>query len=417
MLSRYPSALVVSTGSRFGHRAFGFGGETQFTLHSLGQNPTVPPGGTSPKVGHIPSEGRWRATFFTGVQRDGQLMGEQTLVLDTIPGRDQALPSEPPTLEDTTPKKYPSHTNRRRLGVLARAALRNRRFSARRCSENDGSSASDSDSDWNSSDSQYSTGSSADSESMLPLMLGADLLAALDANSESELNLAGPGRTSRAPLTVYEELLVSDGSVADISMAMQVSSIDDGADGEVKVPVTLRSLTYEDIQQWASGVVQKCVRQVCHARASADPLQSPSQASDVCAEKPSGSGTSQCPFSGLHCKLGAGSSRHGPAPRASELPLSLPPTLILPTRKIPIRNMRDIPEFIPRQRLVSVATERVEAHRRSNPKSTDTVMSRDAATKVIAKLESQAGFNSRQCLVGVDKRKASTVARGGHKHV
>lgn len=393
---------MLSARRCFGHRAFSSGRGHQLTPApplTLLHNPAMLPDGSTPQTGCTSLEGRWRVAFLTKVQPNTRSMGEQTFDIEMVPAQDPlinglaSLP-EPPAAHELTPlQKYPTH--KRRLGVLARAALRNRRSAARRCRNNgiDGSSASDSDSDCD-SDSQYSSASSED-ESILPHILGADLIAAIDANSESELNLAGPRRTIRTPLDMYEDFLVSEDSAADVSMAMHVSSNDDASDGEVKAPVTLRSLTYEDIQQWASGVVQKCVRQVCRTRTPVEPL-SPSQASDVCAERPSGSGISQCPLSGLHCRLGPAVLAQIPAPRTKELPMSLPPTSILPTRKpMSVRNIRDIPEFVPRQRHVPVITGRVEGPWRPSTRSTIDV-TRDAATDAIARMESHAGFNTRQ---------------------
>lgn len=323
-------------------------------------------------------------------------MGGQTLVIKTL----ASLP-EPPTVYSLIPlEKHATHE--RKLGILTRAAFRNCRSAARRRRNGgiDGFSASDSDSDCD-SDSQYSSGSSAD-ERMLPHMLGADLIAAIDANSEPELNLAGSRKITRLPLDMYEDFLVSEDSAADVSMIMHVSSHDDASDGDVRAPVTLRSLTYEDIQQWASGVVQKCVRQVCRSRVPAAPL-SPSQASDVCAERPSGSGISQCPLSGLHCKLGAAALGQIPAQKTKELPVSTPPT----RKPLPVRNVRDIPEFVPRQRHVSVVTGPVDDPWEPGTRSIiDTT--RDAASEVIARMESQAGFNTRQWLAD-EIRRASMV--------
>lgn len=405
---------MVSAGRCFGHGSLSSGYDHQsipVLPHTLVNSPIMLPSGPNPLDSYTAPE-LPRIGFLPGVRPNKKLTGGRPLVLEIVPAQYslvQGLASlEPPTVHElATLKKYPTH--KRRLGVLTRAALRNRRSAARRCRSNgiDGGSASDSDSDSD-SDSQCSGASSTD-ESMLPHMLGADLIAAIDANSESELNLAGPGRTIRTPLGTYGDILVSADSVADVSMIMQVSSIGNASDGDVKAPVTLRSLTHEDIQQWAFGVVQKCVRQVCRGHATAEPL-SPSQASDVCAERPSGSGTSQCPLSGLHCKLGA--SAHVPASRTKELPVPLPPTYILPTRKpLTIRNPRDIPEFVPRQRHASVTTGRVEGH--SKPSTRPAIeVTRDAATEVIARLESQAGFNARQWFVGRDRTRSVSTARG-----
>ena len=345
-----------------------------------------------PRASYTTLPGHWNASSLNDAHPTWRSMGGETFIIKTAAVQDHlevSLP-EPSMVHGTTsPKERP--TDRRRLGVLARAALRDRRSAARRRrnDKGEGSSASDSDSDFD-SDSECSSGSSA-YESMLPLMLGADLIAAIDANSESGLNLAGSKKTMRAPLNVYEDFLISEDSVADVSIVMRVSSNGDTSDGGVKA--TFRALTYEDIQQWASGVVQKCARQVCRNRVSAGP-PSPSQASDICAERPSGSGGSQCPFSGLHCKLGPATSTQAPASRTKELLMSLPVTSILPHRKpLQIRNLRDIPEFVPRQRRLSTMTSRRSTQAGFTRSTMDPT--RDAATRVIARMESQAGFNAR----------------------
>lgn len=410
---------MTSAGHCFGHPAFNSGHDHQVSPappHIFIHNPAMLLEGTRPQASYTTLQRHWGASFHTEVHAKEQSMGgQQTFVGETTPAQDPlkqgpaSLP-EPPTVHDLTPlRKYPTH--RRRLGVLARAALRDRRSAARRRRNNgiDGSSASDSDSDFD-SDSQDSSGSSAD-ERMLPHMLGADLIAAIDANSESELNLAGSRRTMRTPLDAYEDFLISEDSAADFSMIMHVSSNDDTSDGEVRPPATFRSLTYDDIQQWASGVVQKCVRQVCRSRVLAEP-SSPSQASDVCAERPSGSGVSQCPLSGLHCKLGAAAMAEVPVPRLKETPVSVPATSILPSRKpLPARNLRDVPEFVPRQRQVPIIARRVEDPRRLSTRSTINA-TRDAATQVIARMESQAALNTRQWLVGTEERRMVSTAGG-----
>ena len=409
---------MTSVGHCFAHRAFSSGQNHQVPpapLHIFVHNPEMLLEGTRPRANYTTLEGHWRAACLTEVLPKGRSMGGHTFAIETASAQDPfkqgpaSLP-DPPAVHDLTPlRKYPTH--KRRLGVLARAALRNRRSAASR-RRNDGldeSSTSDSDSDFD-SDSQHSSGSSAD-ESMLPHMLGADLIAAIDANSESGLNLAGSRRTMRTPLDVYQDFLISEDSAADVSMIMRASSNDDASDSEVRPPATFRSLTYDDIQQWASGVVQKCVRQVCRSRIPAEP-SSPSQVSDVCAERPSGSGVSQCPLSGLHCRLGAAALTEVPALRTKGLLVSDLPTSIPPSRKLlPARNLRDIPEFVPRQRQVSMITGRVEVPRRLNAKSTIDV-TRDAATQVIARMESQAAFNTRQWLVGTEERRMVSTAGG-----
>lgn len=404
---------MVSPGHCTGHRAFGSGHDHQVSPAppQIVHDPVMLLEGTKPRASYTTLEGNWRTSFLTGSHPKGRSMRGQTFVIETAPVRDllrqgsaSLLEPPAPVHEPTSHKKYLTH--RRRLGVLARAALRDRRSAANR-DRIDGSSTSDSDSDSD-SDSQYSSGSSAD-ESMLPHMLGADLIAAIDANSESELNLAGSKRTLRTPIAAYEGFLVSEDSAADVSMIMHVSSNDGASDGEVRAPTTLRPLNYEDIQQWASGVVQKCVRQVCRSRVPAEPL-SPSQASDVCAERPSGSGVSQCPLSGLHYKLGTAALTEASAPRTNELPVSQSPTTILPGRKpLPVRNLRDIREFVPRQRQASMITGRVEDPRRLGMRPI-THVTRDPASQVIARMESQAGFNARQWLVGTEERRLVSTA-------
>ncbi|KAF8552524.1 hypothetical protein OG21DRAFT_114399 [Imleria badia] len=411
VVRRYPSAPA---GHCFGHRAFSSGHDHQVSPappHILVHNPAMLLDGTRSRASYSILEGHWRAPFLPEAHPTKRSMGGQPLAIEASPAQDPlkqgptSSPPEAPTVHGLTPLgKYPTH--RRRLGVLARAALRDRRSTVRRRSndeDDDGSSISDSDSDFD-SDSQHSSGSSSGYGSMLPHMLGADLIAAIDANSESELNLVGPGRTLRTPLDVYEDFLISEDSAADVSMIMHVSSNDDTSDAEVRVDGTFRSLTYEDIQQWASGVVEKCVRQVCRSHVPAQP-SSPSQASDVCAERPSGSGVSQCPLSGLHCKLGGAALT---APRTKELPVSLPPTSVLPSRKrLQVWNLRDIPEFVPRQRQVSMVKGRVEGPRRPTVNVT-----RDAATRVIARMENRSGFNTRQWLVGTEEKRMVNTAGG-----
>ena len=358
------------------------------------------------RASHSIFEGYRCASFFTEAHPMRRTMGG--LVIETAPAQNPleqgpASPPEVPMVHELTPLgKYPTH--RRRLGVLARAALRDRRPTARRRaqdSDEDGSSTSDSGSD-SESDSQHSSGSFGYGN-MLPHMLGADLIAAIDANSESGLNLVGSRRALGTPLNIYEDLLVSEDSAADVSMIMHASSNDDASNSEVGVSANPCSLTNEDIQHWASGVVEKCVRQVCRSRIPAEP-SSPSQASDVCAERPSGSGVSQCPLSGLHCKLGTPALT---APRIKELPVSLPPTSALPSRKpLQARNLRDIPEFVPRQQ-VSMNTGRVVG-----PWRFAADVTREAATRVIARMENRAGFNSRQWLVGTEEKRMVNTAGG-----
>ncbi|KAH0827616.1 hypothetical protein J3R83DRAFT_4342 [Lanmaoa asiatica] len=420
VIRRYPSVPTASAGHYFWHRGFTSGDDHQIRPtppQILVHNPAMLLEGTTirPRASCATLEGC--ASSLAEVHPKRRLMGPPGLIVEIATAQEplkQGPVSLPPPLavHELTPlRKYPTH--RRRLGVLARAALRNRRSTARRRRNDtiDGSSTSDSDSELD-SDSQYSSGSSTD-ERMLPRMLGADLIAAIDANSESELNLVGSRRATCTPLDVYEDFLVSEDSAADVSMIMHVSSNDDASNSEVRAPATFRSLTYEDIQQWASGVVQKCVRQVCRSRAPVEPL-SPSQASDVCAERPSGSGISQCPLSGLHCRLGAAALAEIPAPKTKDLQMSLPlaPTSTPPSRKpLTSRNVRDIPEFVPRQRHVSVTTGRVEGCRRLSTRATVDV-TRDVATKVIARMESQAGFDTRQRLVGMDEKRLVSGWRG-----
>lgn len=404
---------MASAGRCFGHRALISGHDhpvTPTSSHIFVHDPAMVLDATRPRASYTTLEGCGRTSFLTEVHPRRRWMGGQTFVIETAPAQESreqrpaSLPV-PPTVHELIPlKKYPTH--RRRLGVLGRTALRNRRSTPRRCRNDaiDDSSTSDSDSECD-SDSQYSSGSSAD-ESMLPHMLGADLIAAIDANSESELNLVGSRRKMRTPLDMYQDFLVSEDSAADVSMVMHVSSIGDASDSEVRAPATFRPLTHEDIQQWASGVVQKCVRQVCRSRAPAEPL-SPSQASDVCAERPSGSGISKCPLSELHCKFGAARLAEVTASVTRELPMPL----VLPTRKpLSVRNLHDIPEFVPRQRHVSVITER-EGPRGLNTRSTADVTC-DAATEVIARMESQARINTRQRLVGMDEKRTVNAADG-----
>ena len=399
---------MVSAGYCARHRTFSSGHDHQVSPappHIFVHDPAMLLNGTQPQASYTTlPEGHWHAPLFTEVHPTRRTMERQ----DSLEREPASLP-EPPTAHKLIPLRQ-NPTSRHRLGVLARAALRDRRATARRREEDgdDGSSTSDSDSDFD-SDSQYSSGSSA-YESMLPHMLGADLIAAIDANSESELNLARPGRTKQAPLNVYEDFLISDDSAADVSMAMHVSFNDDASDGEAKARATVRPLTYEDIQQWASGVVQKCVRQVCRDRILAEP-SSPSQASDVCAERPFGSGISQCPLAGLHYKLGAIASTEVPS-KELPVPLRHPSTSALSSRKpLQVRHLRDIPEFVPRQRHVPTIRGRVEGPRRLNTRSAIDV-TRDAATQVIAKMESQAGFNARQWLVGTEGKRMVNMAGG-----
>lgn len=403
---------MTSAGHCFGHRAISSGHDHQVTPaspHVLLHNPGMLLEGPRPRASYTTLEGCWHASFHTEVHLKRQLIGGQTFVIEAptqdSPRQGPASLREPRTVHELVPqRKHPTH--RRRLGVLARAALRNRRYTARRCrpDANDDSSTSDGDSELD-SDSQCSSGSSAD-ESMLPHMLGADLIAAIDANSESELNLVRTRKTMRTPLDVYEDFLVSDDSAADVSMVMHVSSNDDASDSGVRAPATFCPLTHEDIRQWASGVVPKCVRQVCRSRAP-EP-SSPSQASDVCAERPSGSGISQCPLSGLHCKLGAAALGEVPLPRTKEqLPVSVRPTSIIPSRKpLLVRNLGDIPEFVPRQRHVSGITVRVEVP------ILPIDVTRGAATEVITRMESQGGFDARQSLVGMDGKRMVSMAGG-----
>ncbi|KAF8441364.1 hypothetical protein L210DRAFT_2069178 [Boletus edulis BED1] len=407
VIRRYPSA-----GHCFGHRPFSPGHDYQFPLappHVFVNNPAMLLEGTWPRATYTTLEGPWRASFFTEIHPTRQFMGGQAFVIETAPVEQESTSlSKRPAMHELSPlRKRPTH--RRRLGVPARAALRDCSSTARRRRNdgNDGSSTSDSDSDFE-SNSEYSTRSSAD-ESILPRILGADLIAAIDANSEPDMNLVASRRTKRTPLNLYEDFLISEDSTADISMVMQVSSYDDASGGEVIAPA-FRPLTHEDIQQWASGVVQKCVRQVCRSHVHAEP-SSPSQASDVCAERPSGSGVSQCPLSGLHCKSGAAALTDIPAPKTEELPVSLPPTSVHPSQKpLQVRNLQDIPEFVPRQGYVSMITGRVEGPGRFNTRTT-VDNARDAAARVIARMENQAGFNTRQ-FVGTEEKRMVNTAGG-----
>ncbi|KAG9316473.1 hypothetical protein JVU11DRAFT_2509 [Chiua virens] len=396
VINRYPSALTVSENHCFGHRAIISGHDhqsTPITPDILVEDPGML-GGAIPQATYTTLEGQWRGSFLPGSQR-------RTLVIQAIPAQDhlmQGLTSllGRPTERELTPhRKRP--TDSRQLGVLARAALRNRRACCAPKKER-----------W------FRCVSSAD-ESTLPHILGTDLIAAIDSNSESELNLVGSRKTltKPMPLDVYGDFPSYD-SAADVSMMMHVSSIDGASDGEVKVPAAFRPRSYEDIQQWASGVVQKCVRQVCRNRTHVEP-RSPSQVSDVCAEKPSGSGISKCPLSGLHCKLGhvASASTKESTPRTKELQAPLTPVSLSNRTPLSVRNVRDIPEFVPRQRQVSVVplAGQLGGPRRSRTRSAVDV-TRDAATEVIARMESQAGFNTRQWVVGMDERRITSTVGG-----
>ncbi|KAH0827611.1 hypothetical protein J3R83DRAFT_4336 [Lanmaoa asiatica] len=223
VIRRYPSVPTASAGHYFWHRGFTSGDDHQIRPtppQILVHNPAMLLEGTTirPRASYATLEGC--ASSLAEVHPKRRLMGPPGLIVEIATAQEplkQGPVSLPPPLavHELTPlRKYPTH--RRRLGVLARAALRNRRSTARRRRNDtiDGSSTSDSDSELD-SDSQYSSGSSTD-ERMLPRMLGADLIAAIDANSESELNLVGSRRATCTPLDVYEDFLVSEDSAADV---------------------------------------------------------------------------------------------------------------------------------------------------------------------------------------------------------
>ncbi|KAF9240393.1 hypothetical protein BU15DRAFT_61413 [Melanogaster broomeanus] len=389
---------------------------------------------TSAWAASAASEVRWRAPFLclweeevekrpveektvaTIAQpiREEELVIEKQLVVERQPVVERDLVPEKESAMDRrylvkqeprTPAGTGSHVGVRkpssgarsgsRLGVLARAALRDRRAAARRYRSDgcDNSLSSGNDSEFE-SDSRSSSEPSVD-EKILPETLGAALLVAIDADGALELDFRS-GNTMPA-LDADDCSSASQDSAVDVSLIAHGPSSIDTSDTEIRVSSAPSSLNYEAIEQWASRVPphtdkQHATNNVHRSRSVIrERPSSPSEASEACAERPTISGISQCPLHGVvHGKLLAAvlSQVQVKAPMAAAPPRQKKPWSAL--------NLRNIPEFVPRRRPIPVSIPRHAVDsQRSRTRSMVNIAS-DAVGEVIARQKGWAGFNAQQ---------------------
>ncbi|KIJ65778.1 hypothetical protein HYDPIDRAFT_109785 [Hydnomerulius pinastri MD-312] len=448
VVRRCPSVAVPSAGGHTDNGAL----RSAHDLGDRGRRPVVEgrcavlderAARTSAWAASAAREVRWRAPFVRqsengfgegpvvgeGSAVEGEFVGEEELVEEGIleqpiigeePFEEEELVTEKqtvmakgPILEDEPIEEKKKELRRvrsirspRRLGVLGRAALRDRRRACRGGSDgSDNTLPSDSGSELD-NDSHSASDASFD-EDLSPKTLGSELVAALDADDGSEVDLQVYRKLPALSADESSESCVSSG---DVSLIAHGPSNIGVSDGEMKVSPTWSSLNYGDIRQWAARVSpypdkQDAVIEV-RARARRPVIArppSPSEASEACAERPSVPGISRCPLHGVV---------HGKVSTPARVVGWVPPLVL---------GRRDVVEFVPRrgagvrcadgrggsvQTRCSVQPERPVQRERSvlpqRPRTRSMMYGSvgDVASEVIARVETRAMFGAQSWDVG-----------------
>jgi hypothetical protein len=173
------------------------------------------------------------------------------------PVMEQELPLEEPGVEEeliVIRKPRPERVRpRRRLGVLARAALRDRRATVPGYGSDETDNPLSTDTESESERDFQSSSEPWVDEDVLPETLVAKLVAAIDADGESEVDFLRSRKTFPA-LDVDDYSSAYEDSVANLSLVAHGPSNIAISDAEIRVSSTSSPLNYEAIQQWVSGV-------------------------------------------------------------------------------------------------------------------------------------------------------------------
>ncbi|KAF8839256.1 hypothetical protein BDN67DRAFT_784173 [Paxillus ammoniavirescens] len=182
---------------------------------------------------------------------------EKDPAMEQEPVIEQELPLEQPGVEEVLiviKKPRPERVHpRRRLGVLARAALRDRRATVHGYGSDETDNPLSTDTESESERDFQSSSEPWVDEDALPETLGAKLVAAIDADGESEVDFLRSRKTFPA-LDVDDYSSASEDSVADLSLVAHGPSNIAISDTEIRVSSTSSPLNYEAIQQWVSRV-------------------------------------------------------------------------------------------------------------------------------------------------------------------